>query len=148
MKKIRRRTLAVFGVAALSGAALLHVSQNVQQAEDRLSKYERQYESEHEAVRVLNAEWAYLNSPSRLEGLAQDYLDLGAPEAGQMMPDMSVLPEAPTSTYAPQSLYQNISRQEEIAEKALVIPAPKRKPKSQKGDFGALLKKVGKGDAQ
>lgn len=149
MKKVRGRTLSVFAVAALAGAALLHVSQNVQQAEDELAKYERSYNAQRETIRVLDAEWAYLNSPARLEALSREYLDMNAPNSEQMMPDVSIIPQAdialPSSGDA---LYQNISQGVGEEKSVVLIPQPGRKPKSQKGDFGALLNKVGKGGAR
>ena len=146
MKKIRKRTLSVFLMAALSGGALLHVSQNVQQAEDKLSRYERSYDSEREAIRVLNAEWAYLNSPARLEALSRDYLDMEAPESGQMMPDVSVLPRADIVSPVV-GKYQNISQEPEAleSESVVLVPAPGRKPKVTNGNFDDLLNKISKG---
>lgn len=154
MKKIRGRTLIVFGFAALSGAALLHVSQRVQQAEDELSVLQRSYNMEQETIRVLNAEWAYLNSPARLEALANEYLDVKAPSPEQMVPRPEGLPVLDVVPPAePQTLYHEISTsaQEEAAEDVetqVRIPAPGRKPKSIKGDFRSLMKKMGKGGAQ
>ncbi|MCB1531806.1 MAG: cell division protein FtsL [Alphaproteobacteria bacterium] len=154
MTKIRRRTLSVFIFAAISGAALLHVSQKVRQAEEELSRYESQYDHERESIRVLNAEWAYLNSPERLEDLAQEYLDVRPPSSDQMVPDTSVFPnlqveEIPSVGQVP--LYQNISQtpaedapQEVSSDDVTLVPAPGRKPAAPKANFNALLKRIGK----
>ncbi len=158
MKKIRGRTIGVFLVAALSGAALLHISQNVQQAEDDLARAKLSYESQQEMIRVLDVEWAYLNSPGRLEVLAREYLDVQAPGAGQMMPGQIALPvgDIPPEIGASRiegdgvsSLVHNISQSSgEVSGVVRGVPAPGRKPKSQKGDFGALLNGLGKGATQ
>lgn len=155
--KIRRRTISVFAVAAILGAGLLHVSQNVQQAEDALASHQRSYNAQREAIQVLNAEWAYLNSPARIEALTQEYLDLQAPHSDQMMPDMPALPPAiidiPTGG---ETLFHNISQTPEhdgagevdASEGVIVVPPPMRKPKSAKGNFADLLKRAGKGGSQ
>ena len=92
MKKIKLRTIFIFTLAGLSGFMLLYTSQNVQQAERKLSNIRNSIAQEQEAIRVLNAEWAYLNSPARLETLASDYLKMKAPTAEQLIPTPSALP--------------------------------------------------------
>ncbi len=82
MKKIRLRTIVIYALTVLSGAALLHTSQSVQKAEEELAKITRDAAQEEDSIRVLKAEWAYLNSPARLEVLARKYLNLHAPEPG------------------------------------------------------------------
>ena len=47
---------------------------------------------ERQSVEVLRAEWAHLNSPYRLEDLAQRYLGMVPPSADQIMPDPDLLP--------------------------------------------------------
>lgn len=93
MKKIKLRTVFIFMLAALSGGMLLYTSQNVQQAERELSRIKISIAQEQESIRVLNAEWAYLNSPARLETLASDYLKMKAPLPAQFAPTPSVLPD-------------------------------------------------------
>lgn len=93
--------LSVVGAIA-AGALLFWTSQSVQQAEDRLADLQRSVLSEEQSIRVLRAEWDYLNRPDRLEGLASEYLGLSssvAPlnisgDAGQLPnPSVPVLPE-------------------------------------------------------
>lgn len=72
--------LAVSGAVA-AGALLFWTSQNVQQAEVRLAAVEKAVRGERQSIRVLNAEWAYLNRPDRLEDLAIEYLGLSTPAA-------------------------------------------------------------------
>ncbi len=83
----------IFGVMA--GSMLLRTSQNVQEAEERLFNLSAQVEEEQEAIRVLKAEWEYLNSPLRLEQLAKGYLpELVSPDSEQMMEQPTDLPDA------------------------------------------------------
>jgi hypothetical protein len=42
---------------------------------DDLSETKRQIKSEQKSIRVLKAEWSYLNHPDRLRMLANKYLD-------------------------------------------------------------------------
>lgn len=84
MKKIRLRNIAVFGLAALSGALLLHTSQSVQVAEEKLHDLQADAQREQDAIRMLKAEWAYLNSPERLEVLAKKYTNLVPPDPQQI----------------------------------------------------------------
>lgn len=93
MRKHWLRYAVVFGFAGISGAALLHTSQDVQQAEDRLHAIRSAVESERESIRVLETEWSYLNNPARLELLAAQYLELAPPLPGQTLATPAALPE-------------------------------------------------------
>lgn len=93
MKKLNPRNFIVLALAGLSGAVLLHVSQNVQRSEDRLAEIEASIDREREAIRVLRAEWAYLNRPDRLERLADDFLDLAPPDPENFTVEPAYLPE-------------------------------------------------------
>jgi len=73
--KIKLSTLATFILATALGAALFWVSQQVQMLEHEQRGYNEQIASEQEGMRVLNAEWDYLNRPDRIEALAAKYLD-------------------------------------------------------------------------
>lgn len=79
MKKTGLKYLCVFSLAMCLGAALMHVSQDVQKAEKKKRSIERLLKAEKNALKVLQAEWSYLNSPQRLEELAMAKTDLVPP---------------------------------------------------------------------
>lgn len=83
MKKLSFRYIAVLAMAVLTGALLLHTSQQVQHAEDELRALNRAVQAEQETIDYLKAEWAYLNTPSRLEYLAQEFTGLVPPGEGK-----------------------------------------------------------------
>lgn len=91
-RKIRLRTLFVFLCASLLGAGLLRVSHNVQQAEQQLAELNRSIEQEKNSIRLLNAEWAYLNNPERLEKLSAQYLDLMPPQPAAIISTPAEIP--------------------------------------------------------
>ncbi|MFK7838948.1 MAG: hypothetical protein AB8B83_01345 [Bdellovibrionales bacterium] len=81
---IRLKTFVIFALAAIAGAALLHTSQRVQGAEERLARINADISREEDTIRVLRAEWEYLNRPQRLERLAKEFLDLVPPSPKKM----------------------------------------------------------------
>lgn len=56
-------------LSCVLGGALFWTSQSVQRAEKQLGSDRVRYEQMHEALRVLSAEWDYLNRPDRIEAL-------------------------------------------------------------------------------
>ena len=48
----------------------------VETRQDRVAKLERQIAEDRETIRILQAEWALLNSPSRLQDLTNRFLEL------------------------------------------------------------------------
>ncbi len=73
---MRKATIFWLCLAALCGTLLFHTSQEVTDGRTALGKMEREVLREEESLRVLQAEWSYLNQPERLEKLAREYLDL------------------------------------------------------------------------
>lgn len=102
MKKRRLRHIAVFALAGLSGGLLLQTSQDVQRAEEEMAAIRLGVESEQESMRVLHAEWDYLNNPERLEALAARYLDLVPPTDATVVSTPASLPEAVSPVIPPQ----------------------------------------------
>ena len=73
---MRRSTVLWFLIAACLGVAVFLVKYEVQEREERLAELHREILANQEAVHVLEAEWSYLNRPSRLESLVRRHLDL------------------------------------------------------------------------
>jgi len=93
-RMIRPTTLAMFALAAGAGGLLFQISFEVRALEDRLVGLNSKIISDQESIHVLRAEWSYLNQPSRLEDLAQRYLDLAPMETSQIQ-DFAALPMRP-----------------------------------------------------
>jgi hypothetical protein len=79
------RYFFVLSLAFISGAALMVVSHRVQSTERAISKLDHAMMQERESIRILEAEWAFLNSPARLEALAASHLQLSAPEPERLI---------------------------------------------------------------
>lgn len=144
MKKIRLRTLVTFLCAGAAGTVLFYTSQSVQQAEHDLRRIQAAARGEEESIRVLKAEWAYLNSPERIEELSSEYLRLAPAEPEQVLKP-SDLPGAELPPEQDAMIHQ-ISQQEPAAGGGEQVPVPSRKPAvpvSSGQDFNKLLKKVG-----
>ncbi len=77
--KVKLSSLLTFVLATILGASLFWVSQQVQQLEREQRGLNEEILSENEGVRVLNAEWDYLNRPDRIEALAAKYLNTMSP---------------------------------------------------------------------
>ena len=72
-------------LAVASGALLFMTAQAVQENRAELAEMHEKLARERAAIRVLEAEWAYLDRPQRLERLAKAHLDLQPPMATQVL---------------------------------------------------------------
>ncbi len=92
-----RKACLKYGVVAVmlvsSAAGLIGVSQKVQRIEGEIAAYDRQVEREQERIRVLKAEWAFLNDPARLDALASGALGLGATDSENVVSDTGDIPD-------------------------------------------------------
>ena len=93
MKGTLLKHIIVFTLVIVSGGLLMNVSHDVQRTEREIKRIDRKIDREEESIRVLRAEWAYLNNPVRLEILAAGHVNLISPEAAQLISDMSVIPD-------------------------------------------------------
>ena len=149
LKKIRLRTIFIFLIAGLSGALLLHTSQNVHNTEGELARIVADVTREKESIRLLRTEWAYLNSPPRLEKLANQYLGLFPSDPALIKTDGNAIPsklpvplpetEARPVSYVPAPPVKPASNR---AFPALKSPVP-RPPEEKK--FNDLLNDVAEG---
>lgn len=134
MKMLRLRTFVIFACVVALGAALLQISHRVQEAQVTLAKLEKQLAKEQEALRVLKAEWAFLNSPARLETLAREHLDLKAPDALRLTTGGRALPDSARAL--------PIHEVSIAPETPIIKPPHKPVRRAQQKDFGTLLREV------
>lgn len=99
---IRLTSLTALLLALLSGAALFWVSQQVQQVEREQRQLMQANMQEEESIRVLKAEWDYLNRPERLEELSTRYLNMAPVSADTMIQSISAIPEPEEPSMLPQ----------------------------------------------
>ncbi|MGO8917435.1 MAG: hypothetical protein ACLQJR_16130 [Stellaceae bacterium] len=105
---MRLSTLLWALLVGVSGYAMFQVKYEVLQLEDQLGRLTRQIGSGQEQIRVLGAEWSFLNQPARLEQLAKRHLSLGPIGTQQIghieqLPRRSPLPPAAVAAAAPSS---------------------------------------------
>lgn len=79
------------------GIGLFLVKHQVQETEAQLRRVQYQVRADRSAIRVLEAEWTYLNDPARLAALAEKVLGLQPlrPQQVVAMADLPVRPDAP-----------------------------------------------------
>ena len=91
-----RRLLTIGGVVLVGALAfgLYTLKYEVQQLEDRYADANRAILVEQEALRVLKAEWSFLNSPTRLSALVERHLHL-TPVVADRMVTLGEIPTGP-----------------------------------------------------
>ncbi len=80
MKKTIIKYTIITTLTIGSAALLMNISQHVQQVERKIKIYNHEITQKEEDIRVLKAEWAYLNNPIRLETLASKAINFSAPK--------------------------------------------------------------------
>ena len=73
---------------------IYHIEQRVQDLRAELTGINQNIKSSKERIHVLNAEWSYLTSPSRLSRLTQEQLPLNYVAAAQVK-DVAEIPLRP-----------------------------------------------------
>ncbi|PZP56719.1 MAG: energy transducer TonB [Micavibrio aeruginosavorus] len=146
---IRLTSLTALLLALLSGASLFWVSQQVQQVEREQRQLVQANSQEEESIRVLKAEWDYLNRPERLEELSTKYLNMAPVSADTMIQSISAIPDPEEPSMLPQ--------EEKILEVSTSAPAKRQAPApvklsppdiaegrgNQEGEFQKVLSDAG-----
>jgi cell division protein FtsL len=89
---VSRRGIVVWAsILGVASMGLYHVKYRVQGLEHQLTAARSALETEQAAIHVLEAEWAYLNRPERLQALAERHLAMTPVTAGQIV-DLDRLP--------------------------------------------------------
>ena len=129
------QSILVMVLAVALGAGLLYTSQATQDADDVLARLQKAIEREGEAIALLEAEWAYLNSPQRLEKLAVEFYGVKTPSAAQMMGDMEELDlpfpvpiDAQNVGVARMVSYEGVQPAAGDVEVIDIVPLPKVRP--------------------
>jgi hypothetical protein len=73
---LRGFNIVAFALAVTLAFGLYNVKYRAQYEESRIAALEKTLAEERETIRVLQAEWSYLNAPERLERLTGRFLDL------------------------------------------------------------------------
>jgi len=129
-----------FILAAMAGISLFHTSQEVQTHSGELKKINVSIAQEKETLKVLKAEWSYLNQPERIENLAKEHLKMGVTDVERYSLEKDFAPEIVDNEEPP--VQSNTLRSLSLLEKeyperkAMVekksIAMPKRKPSFSK----------------
>ncbi|MEO3428658.1 hypothetical protein AAFN88_07350 [Pelagibius sp. CAU 1746] len=81
---------------SVTALILFQIKQEVRSLEQEIAQTQRQVVSDQEAVHVLEAEWSYLNSPSRIAALAERHLGMAPIPAERIIAFNDLpLPSAP-----------------------------------------------------
>ena len=80
-----------FVVLIVIGCGVYNVANHYQMIERQVKSHEFKSEQERENIRVLQAEWAYLTNPVRLEKIASEHFQL-VPVDGSQMVAMNTMP--------------------------------------------------------
>ncbi len=82
-------------LVVLAGFATFKAKYAVQDLEDQLNRVRKQTIAEQQEIRVLNAEWTYLNQPERLAELNRRFLSLVPITAKQLQRSIEDIPMRP-----------------------------------------------------
>lgn len=79
-------------VLVLAGSGLFNLKYKVENKSRELKSIQKQLQDDQRAIRVLKAEWAYLNRPDNIQSLAVKYLGLQPVRSKHIYGGMSALP--------------------------------------------------------
>ncbi|MGY8986199.1 MAG: cell division protein FtsL [Sphingomonadales bacterium] len=112
------RSFKVIGVLVVlaAGGGIFQLKYTIEVKDRELRQLEAKYVSDQKTIRVLEAEWAYLNSPAYLQDLSVRYLGLRPSSSNQVLNDLEKLP------------WRNDLTKLIIPKVDFVVPTPREKP--------------------
>jgi cell division protein FtsL len=140
---VKFSSMMVLTLAAVAGFGLFWVSQQVQEAERDARALNSVITQEQEAIRVLTAEWDYLNRPDRLEELARTYLNMEPIKADSTLTSVQSIPMSEDIVTEPQFVSTADTKQDPTPEPQIIAePAPpilQQNEKATESDFDTIL---------
>ncbi len=103
---IRLATFVWLGLLTMIGVGLYQVELGVLAKESELKQINRQIDANREATHVLEAEWSYLNDPTRLADLTRRYTDLAPATPTQIAGFDRLLPRPPAGAPFERGLHE------------------------------------------
>jgi hypothetical protein len=103
---MRPTSMIWLGVIVLTGVAVFSVKHEVSLLEEQLHKTRKATAQDRDAIHVLNAEWSFLNQPTRLADLSRRHLPQLQPIATAQFGDaarLDTLPWKPGDPNAPEA---------------------------------------------
>ena len=133
---IRVGTMIWLGLIGASSAFLFKTSYEVQALESELRGVNRSILREQDSIRVMHAEWAFLNQPSRLQALTDQFTKLRPIAPAQMIASAADLPmPQPSLDGEPMAPTASLVAQVEALPSFGPVPLPGHRP----GEGGVLL---------
>lgn len=133
---IRVGTMIWLGLIGASSAFLFKTSYEVQSLEGELRGLNRSILREQDSIRVMHAEWAFLNQPSRLQALTDQFTKLRPIAPTQMVASAADLPmPLPSLDGEPMAPTASLVAQVDALPSFGPVPLPGHRP----GEGGILL---------
>ncbi|OWJ62789.1 cell division protein FtsL [Inquilinus limosus] len=133
---IRVGTMIWLGLIGASSAFLFKTSYEVQALEGELRGVNRSILREQDSIRVMHAEWAFLNQPSRLQALTDQFTKLRPIAPTQMIASAADLPmPQPSLDGEPMAPTASLVAQVDALPSFGPVPLPGHRP----GEGGVLL---------
>ena len=125
---MRIGTLVWLILAALASGALFSISYAVLALEEELEGLNHAIVEEQTAIRVLEAEWSYLNSPARLQTMIDDLTELQPMRPGQILASVDGVPHPLPVLTEPVLAEDETGAQEADGGAVAGLPMPGRRP--------------------
>jgi hypothetical protein len=133
---IRVGTMIWLGLIGASSAFLFKTSYEVQSLQGELRGLNRSILREQDSIRVMHAEWAFLNQPSRLQALTDQFTKLRPIAPTQMLASAADLPmPLPSLDGEPMAPPASLVAQVDALPSFGPVPLPGHRP----GEGGILL---------